>query len=120
MDLLERQRALSTTESFIVQAPAGSGKTELLTQRFLALLPTVQNPQEILALTFTRKAAQEMRHRILTALQDAKHDRPLKNPHQHATRLLANEALAQDTLLNWQLLDNPHSLRVTTFDAFFL
>lgn len=118
MDLNARQQALLTDQSFIVQAPAGSGKTELLTQRFLALLATVDEPEQILALTFTRKAAQEMAHRILQALHDAKLQIPLKNDHQKATRLLAELVLQQSERGNWLLLENPQRLRIKTFDGF--
>jgi len=120
MDAIERQQALNCQQSFIVQAPAGSGKTELLTQRYLALLAKVPDPQAILALTFTKKAAQEMRHRILQALQDAAHDIPLKNQHQTTTRMLAKQALNQDQTLDWNILSKPQQLRITTFDAFCL
>ena len=56
-DAGERARALDPHESFLVQAPAGSGKTELLALRYLALLPTVDEPEQVLAITFTRSCS---------------------------------------------------------------
>ena len=95
-DAKERKEALDPSQSFLVQAPAGSGKTELLIQRFLKLLGGVEYPEQILAMTFTRKAAGEMKNRIYEALNQAGADAPVKEPHQQETRTLAKLALKQD------------------------
>lgn len=117
-DALARQRALDPSASFIVDAPAGAGKTELLTQRFLVLLARVNEPEEVIALTFTRKAAAEMRDRIMASLRSA--TQPLSAdalPHKKETYRLAVDVLKQNNLREWQLLDQPGRLRVMTLDA---
>lgn len=115
-DAAERERALDVSRSFIVQAPAGSGKTELLTQRFLCLLAGVRHPEEIYAITFTRKAAAEMRNRILAALDAATDPQPTQT-HRRRTWQLARAALAQDARQGWQIASNPNRLRIQTFDS---
>ena len=82
-DAAVRARALDPRQSFIVQAPAGSGKTELLTQRFLTLLAVVDEPEEILAITFTKKAAGEMRMRVARALELDDAQAPAEAHKQH-------------------------------------
>ena len=115
-DTQNRLTALNL-QSFIVEAPAGAGKTELLTQRYLKLLSVVEAPEEIIALTFTNKAAAEMRNRILQSLLDAEQKTPIDQPHKQQTRQLANKALAHADNLGWQLLTQPSRLRILTMDA---
>lgn len=116
-DLCERERALDPAHSFIVQAPAGSGKTGLLTQRFLRLLSVVERPESVVAMTFTRKAATEMRDRIYDALTAAADNTPVINDYEERTRKLAVEALLQDRRNGWNLLIDPSRLQVQTIDA---
>src|SRR5688500_20272719 len=117
-DAEAREAALDPTQSFIVQAPAGSGKTELLIQRYLALLATVQQPEQVVAITFTRKAAAEMRRRVLNALRAAADDRPSDQPHERTAFELARAVIARDRAHDWQLLAQPQRLRIDTLDAF--
>ncbi|MFA5938570.1 MAG: UvrD-helicase domain-containing protein [Sinimarinibacterium sp.] len=116
-DAAERAAALDPQRSFIVQAPAGSGKTELLTQRLLVLLAAVDEPEEAVAMTFTRKAAAEMRHRVFSAVRRALDDTPPQDVHKHRTWTLARAALQRSQSRGWRLEDNPQRLRVLTIDS---
>jgi len=120
-DATARKRALDATQSFIVRAPAGSGKTELLTQRVLALLAQADAPEEIVAITFTRKAAAEMKDRLLQSFEHVAEGRALpQEPHHALTMQLAQRALMRDRELGWELAANPARLRVQTIDALAL
>jgi ATP-dependent exoDNAse (exonuclease V) beta subunit len=116
-DSAARLRALDTSQSFIVQAPAGSGKTELLIQRYLKLLETVEAPDAVLAITFTRKAAGEMRSRVVAALRMAQNGTEPETEHERVTFQIAREVLRHEQRLQWNLLQNPARLRIETIDA---
>ena len=115
-DYQERLQALDIGRSFIVQAPAGSGKTELLTRRFLSLLAVVEKPESILAITFTRKASSEMLSRILEALRAADAGE-IPKPSDVEKFKIASKALKRDQELGWNLLKSPGRLRVCTIDS---
>ncbi len=116
-DLEQRREAISPDHSFMVQAPAGSGKTELLIQRFLKLLSTVEHPESIVAITFTRKAAGEMLDRVLQSLRQAQQGNIPESAHGKLTQQLAEDALQQDQRYGWNLLENPGRLRIQTIDS---
>ncbi|WP_232220672.1 UvrD-helicase domain-containing protein [Legionella tunisiensis] len=116
-DSQQRLQATDPRQSFIVQAPAGSGKTEILTQRYLRLLGNVNEPEQIVALTFTRKAASEMRERIILALQQAASGTLPASSHQQQTYGYAVEALNRSTERGWQLLQQSGRLRIITIDS---
>ncbi len=112
-----RAAALDISRSFIVQAPAGSGKTELLIQRYLKLLANVSAPEEVLAITFTRKAAAEMQVRVLRALQDAADGIEPLASHEKITAEAARAVLAADRNFRWNLLENSKRMRIQTLDS---
>ena len=116
-DETERKAALGTGRSFHIEAPAGSGKTLLLTRRFVALLGEVNHPREILALTFTDKAAGEMRNRILHYLRQALAKEPPARDEEAEILTSAEKALAAqhrylDTLMT------SDGLNIMTFHGF--
>ena len=116
-DSAVRAAAIDPARSFIIQAPAGSGKTELLTDRILALLATVNRPEEIVAITFTRKAASEMHARVLGKLESGCGPCP---PEAYKKRSweLAQKAMRRNDELGWNLLQYPARLSIRTIDSF--
>lgn len=113
IDQSQRTEALDVNASFIVQAPAGSGKTELLVQRAIGCLLTVTQPQEVLLLTFTKKAAAEMNERLNQYIFD-KAQRHLRNPE---TKRLLQQLDDHITSQNWQIQQGQLHL-AKTFDGF--
>jgi ATP-dependent helicase/nuclease subunit A len=120
-DAEARERALDVEQSWIVEAPAGSGKTGLLIQRYLKLLGhgSVDEPEQVLAITFTKKATAEIRDRVVVQLELAARNAPLKrdDEFERETRRLAEGLLHRDEQMRWGLLENPRRLRVQTIDA---
>ena len=116
-DAANREQALNPEHSFIIEAPAGAGKTELLTQRFLALLARVNEPEEIVALTFTNKAAAEMRRRVIKSLKMSASAKEPDTDHERKTYQLGLAIVQRDHERQWHLLEHAGRLQITTLDA---
>jgi ATP-dependent helicase/nuclease subunit A len=116
-DRAARERAIEADGSVLVQAPAGSGKTTLLVQRYLRLLARVDAPERILALTFTRRAAEEMRERVLLALGAARFERCPPSVNRETWNLAAAARRHLDAS-NLDIERQPSRLRIETIDAF--
>src|SRR3954453_18232630 len=70
-DAAARTHAVDPSRNVILEASAGTGKTRVLVERYVNLLRAGIDPDNILAITFTRKAAAEMRQRIVDRLKEA-------------------------------------------------
>ncbi len=114
-DQQARLRAVDPARSVILQAPAGSGKTTVLIERLLVLLAQAEAPEEILAITFTRKAAAEMAQRVAQILK-AQHE-PARAPRAQHLQQLAQAVLARSEVRGWRLAENPGRLRIQTLDS---
>src|ERR1700757_1859153 len=118
-DLRARARALDLSATFIVRAPAGSGKTDLLTRRFLKSLAVVNEPEEILAITFTRAATAEMLARVLKHLEEAaRSPEPMFGEDERVT--LARAAVRNSDARGWRILEQPQRLNIETIDSLCL
>ncbi|HQR84934.1 MAG TPA: UvrD-helicase domain-containing protein [Polynucleobacter sp.] len=115
--------ACNPNHSVIVSACAGSGKTWLLVARMVRLLLAGAKPQEILALTFTRKAAQEMRDRLYGLLEQFSQMTDEQLIHELTIRGLdgaqAQKLLPLARALYLTVLMSPQSIVIDTFHGWF-
>jgi len=97
-----RQAAIDPTRNVVLEASAGTGKTRVLVERYVNLLRAGVDPDQILAITFTRKAAAEMRQRIVDRLKEA-------------------SRLSEFDAARWRdLKDRLGDIAISTIDAFCL
>lgn len=117
-DAAARAQALDLSCHVLAMAPAGSGKTGLLVQRLLLALATVEAPEQVVAITFTNKAAAEIRNRVLELLARAQRGEAPKDAHDAAGLAAARALLAHQQARGWRLLEQPERLCALTIDSF--
>ena len=113
-----RALSIDPCRSIALLAPAGSGKTTQLLYRLLALLSVVERPEEILAITFTNKAAGEIAERVTNALSQAANGEEPVEAHEKPLYMLGRLVIERDALMGWNLILNPARLRIMTFDSY--
>lgn len=113
-----RALSIDPRRSMILMAPAGSGKTTQLLLRLLACLTVATRPEEILAITFTNKAAREIVERVVGALAMAAIGVEPTAAHEIPLYRLSRLVLARDKEMGWNLSLNPSRLQIMTFDSY--
>ncbi|MGZ0655365.1 UvrD-helicase domain-containing protein [Coraliomargarita sp. W4R72] len=108
---------MNSLQHIAISASAGSGKTYQLTNRFIYLLHLAEQPERIIALTFTRTAAGEFFHKIIEKLSDAAGD--VKTATQLSAELQIDADAARYHHLLRILISRMHQLNLQTLDSFF-
>ncbi|MEO8221107.1 MAG: DNA helicase PcrA [Specibacter sp.] len=118
MNPQQEAAVVHTGAPLLIVAGAGSGKTRVLSHRIAYLLATGQaHPGQILAITFTNKAAAEMRERIEALIGDAAKSMWISTFHSSCVRILRREAKVIGLNSNFSIYDSADSLRLITLVA---
>lgn len=110
---MQRQAVLATDGPLLVLAGAGSGKTTVLTKRIAYILGLKKaRPWEILAITFTNKAAKEMSDRIAALVPDSASDMWIKTFHSACLRILRKDIDRLGYTSNFNIYDTSDQKRL--------
>ena len=119
-DLNPQQKAAVIHQGtpLLIVAGAGSGKTRVLTRRIAYLMrERAVSPQEILAITFTNKAAGEMKERVADLVGAPARMMWVSTFHSACVRILRGEASRLGRTSNFSIYDSADSLRLVTMVA---
>ncbi len=110
LNLQQKEAVLAPSGANLVLAGAGSGKTRVIVHRILRLLAEGCAPNRILAITFTNKAANEMRERIFEALGEGTRGIWVGTFHAVCARILRAEAKAANLAPDFVIFARGESL----------
>jgi len=106
----QREAVLYRGPSLLIVAGAGSGKTSVLTRRIAGLIQTREAwPSQILAITFTNKAAAEMRERVQTLVGGAAEGMWISTFHSACVRILRRQATVMGMTQSFTIYDSADS-----------
>ena len=114
----QRQAVTHIGGPLVVIAGAGSGKTRVLTRRIAYLIEQMQiSPYEILAITFTNKAAAEMRHRLVDLVGPVAEKMWVSTFHSACVKILRQHATALGFKSSFTIYDQADSVRLVGYVA---
>ncbi len=111
LDPMQKEAALATDGAVLIMAGAGSGKTRVLTYKVAYLISKGVKPENILCITFTNKAANEMKGRVLRLMGDQSEDSPYVGTfHAFCAKLLRVDGKHLGIPSGYLIYDNSDSL----------
>ena len=112
---MQKEAVLHTEGALLLIAGAGSGKTRVLTHRLAYIASSLARPYELLALTFTNRAAKEMKERIARLAPGAANDMWVSTFHSLCVRILRRDIHHLGFDNSFTIYDTDDSLKLMKF-----
>ena len=112
---VQREAAVHDAGPLLIVAGAGSGKTRVLTHRIAHLIRTGTSPFQILAITFTNKAADEMKHRVAALVGPVAQRMWVSTFHSACVRILRRDAARLGYRSSFTIYDQADAVRLVGY-----